>query len=145
MSTTIPTRRRFINIKNFVHMVGTTGTGANTITDVTVGRRSNMIRGAGDDDRYSSFMAEGMRDVDISITIDDPVQREALQALAPGTVTFDGTPEEGGTAYTVTLTNVKWHSGTLSARHNGLWGGNLSGTTYSPDGQTDPMTIAAAA
>jgi hypothetical protein len=138
-----PTRRRFINIANFTHTVGATATIANTIKSVTVNRRSNMIRSAGDDDRISSFMAEGMRDVDLSMDIEDPVQREALQALAPGTVTFDGTPEEGGTPYTVTADNVKWHSGTLNAAHNAIWGGNLSGTTYSPDGQTDPLSIAA--
>jgi hypothetical protein len=130
-------RRRFIHVKGAKHGV----TVVDTITSVTFTEQTNEIAGSGDDDKADSFLARGKSVVRGEINMDDPIQAQALKAVAAADFVFDGVPEAGATdRVRVTLKNVVFFTRRNTSPHDALWTGGLSFRCFMPDG-TDPVTI----
>jgi hypothetical protein len=132
-------RRRFVNIVSCLH--GTLE--INTIQSISFTEDTRQIRASGDNDRSDSFLARGKTSVSGEITLQDPIQAQALKAAAKADLKYSGEPESGGVAVQVTLKNVIFFTRRETDNHDNVWGVSLSFACYMPDG-SDPVAIALA-
>ena len=135
-----PTRRRFINVYLLTHGVQE----VNTVQSVSFSENAQRVVASGDNDKYATFHARGMADVNGSLVIQDPIQAESLKAKAPATMTFKGEPETGGVALTVTILNVEFFGQAPTFGHQAVSGITLPWAARSADGIASPVSMAAA-
>lgn len=122
--------RRFINIKTF--KMGATA--FTTIQSVSINQETQEIAASGDADKVDTFLAKGKETTRGDITLQDPIQAEALRAAAKADITFQGEPEAGGTPTNVTIKNVMFFSNRATKQHNSVWGQSLTWRSYDPTG-----------
>lgn len=131
---------RYKNVKVLKHGLVT----VTTVQSASYSRNTTRLAASGDADKFESSQSEGVSSVSGTVTIQDPVQADALKEAAPATLTWDAEHESGGTNQRVTITNVKFFSLTDTHAHNAYGGQTLGFSAYAPDGNTDPVTVAVA-
>jgi hypothetical protein len=130
---------RFINVDNA--LLGAVE--ITTIQSISYNSDTAEIAASGDADKADTALFKGKRTVRGQLVIQDPVQSQALLNSAKADLKFDGEPEAGGTAKTVTLKNAMFFTENANAPHNALWGQTLGFRCFQPDG-TNPVAIATA-
>lgn len=133
-------KRRFYNPNTVKH--GTTD--VNTVQSIAYRKNWTRLAGQGDNDLTDTFQAKVNLQVGGTISIQDPIQADALLDAASATLSWAGVPEEGGTAKNVSITGVSFFTLDETDAHNTLDGISLGFNAYNPSG-ADPVTVALAA
>lgn len=119
------------------------------VQSVSLNPNVQEVKGSGDGDLFNTFM--GVVGIDYAITI-EVINPAALNAIAPGTIgslvfTLNdarngATTGQGAIIYTIS--NAVFAPQTLTAPHRQLATNQYQFGTYSTDGTTSPVAVAAA-
>lgn len=129
--------RRFINISTFKHGA----VAYTTLQNVEENTEVQEIAASGDADKTDSFLVAGKSSTRGTLSMQDPIQAEALLNATKADITFIGEAETGGVQTKVTIKNVIFFSKRASAVHNGVWGQSLTWRAFDPSG-LDAVTMA---
>jgi hypothetical protein len=145
----MPATRRHMNWSNisFVPDGGTINlfTG---VTDCSYDPQGTLEEFSGDGDRYTTTVVNSMNRPKFTVTAADIA---AILAIAVGVVgTFSATLNDahniaGTGAITFTMANAVVNSGTARGAHKQFASGAFDVMGFSPDGQTNPVSVSIAA
>jgi hypothetical protein len=107
---------------------------------IAVSRHRSTLRAAGDEDLYERVARAGRWRVEGEIDLLDPAIAKALES-ARGSLAFTWR-DSGGTSRVVTIAGVSIVSTELGAGHRMTPSARMSFLAESPDGATDPVSVA---
>lgn len=133
------TARRFYHVKDCTH-------GAvviNTVQSISYRKNYTRLAGQGDSDLGDTFQAKVNLQVSGTITLQDPIQADALLDAAEADLSWKGVPQPGGTEKVITAQNVQFFSLDETDAHNALDGISLAWNGVMEAG-ADPASAALA-